>query len=97
MNDGQGNPYLINAKLSLIPIELENQAMEIFGARGKPGTADNDGSAARGLDYLAWDWLSDTNNWFQVDVLRAKRFLKWWNYGGYDTMTVSETTTDIVY
>jgi len=97
LNDGQNNPYLINAKLALIPIELEDQALEIFGASGKPGTANNDGSAVRAMGYRAWDWLSDAESWWMVDQIRSKRFLKWYNFGTYENMIVEETLTDIVY
>jgi hypothetical protein len=98
--DGQKNPLLANAKFVLAPIALEDQLSEIFNAIGKPGTANNDGSAVtrdQGWDYAVWDWLTDDESWWQLDPIRTKRFLKWWNYGGYDTMVVEETTTDIVF
>jgi len=95
--DGQANPMMVNGKIALLPIELESQAMEIFGARGKPGTADNDGSAITGLSYRIWDYLTDNESWWFIDPIRAKRFLKWYNFGGYDSMVVEETTTDIVF
>jgi hypothetical protein len=95
--DGQGNPYMANGKLALLPIELEDLALEIFGANGKPGSVLNDGSAVRAMGYRAWDWLSDAESWWLIDTIRSKRFLKWYNFGGYETMVVEETTTDIVY
>lgn len=97
LTDGNGNPFLINGKLALIPIELEDQAMEIFGATLKPGTVLNDASALRNFNYLAWDWLTDAESWFMVDPLRIKQMLKWYNYSDLQVMVVEETTTDIVY
>lgn len=97
-NDGQGNPLYVRGRLALLPITLEDQAVEIFTARGKPGTADNDGNATQGFDYRIWDALDDTNNnWFLLDPIKTKQYLKWYNFGGFETMVVEETTTDIVY
>lgn len=95
--DGQGNPMYVQGKIALLPIELEDTALEIFGATGKPGTANNDGSAVQQMNYLAWDNLTDNESWWLVDMMRAKQLLKWFNFGGYESMIVSETLTDIVY
>lgn len=95
--DGQKNPMMVNGKLALLPIELEGQALEIFRATGKPGTANNDGSAVTGYDYRIWDFLTDDESWWFIDPVRAKMFLKWYNFGGYESMVIEETTTDIVY
>jgi hypothetical protein len=95
--DGQDNPYLANGKLALLPIELEHQAAEIFGAVQKPGSVLNDANALPGFQYRLWDWLTDNESWWLIDPMRCKQFLKWYNFGGYETMVVEETTTDIVY
>jgi hypothetical protein len=95
--DGQSNPMYVNGKLILIPIELEDTALEIFGADQTPGGVTYGGNAARTLQYRVWDNLTDDESWWMLDPLRTKRFLKWYNYGGYETMVVDETTTDIVY
>jgi hypothetical protein len=95
--DGQGNPYLANGKLALIPVELEDRALEIFGAVQMPGSVVNDANAVRNFGYRAWDWLTDAESWWMLDPVRAKRFLKWYNFGSYEQMVVEETTTDIVY
>lgn len=95
--DGQGNPLYVKGSLCLLPIELENSALEIFGADGKPGTANNDANATRGFQYRVWDDLSDAESWWMLDPMRTKRFLKWYNFRGFETMVVEETTTDIVY
>jgi hypothetical protein len=100
LTDGQANPYQINGKLVVAPIQLEDLIIEIFTALGKPGGANNDGSAVnrqQGWDYRTWDWLTDDESWWLIDQARAKRFLKWYNFGGYESMVVEETTTDIVY
>ena len=97
LNDGQGNPYMINATRALIPIELEPQAAELFNALAKPGTANNDANAISQLGYASWDWLTDTNNWFLYDPIRIKQMLKWYNFSDLEVMIIEETTTDIVY
>lgn len=95
--DGQANPYLANGKLALLPIELEDTAIEIFDAMGKPGTGNNDANALRGFQYAAWDWLTDAESWWLIDPQRCKQCLKWYNYSNLEVMVVEETTTDIVY
>lgn len=95
--DGQANPMYAQGKLALMPIELEDQALEIFGATNKPETVVNDANAVRNFGYRAWDNLTDDESWWMLDLVRCKRFLKWYNFGGYDSMVVEETTTDIVY
>jgi hypothetical protein len=95
--DGQGNPYMVNGKLALLPIELEDQALEIFGAVNKPGSTINDANAVRNFQYATWDFLTDEESWWMLDPLRCKRFLKWYNFDEWQVMVVEETTTDIVY
>lgn len=97
-NDGQGNSLNVRGRLALLPITLEDTALETFPATGKPGTANNDANALQGFDYRIWDALDTTNNnWFLLDPIRMRQYLKWYNFGGFETMVVEETTTDIVY
>jgi len=96
-NDGQENPYMANGRLVLIPTELESNAIEMFEALAKPGTANNDANAVRGFEWMMWDYLSDTNNWFLIDPMRSRRFLRWYNRSTMVPTVVKETTTEIVY
>lgn len=95
--DAHSQPYQARGRLSLLPIELEDTALEIFNASGKPGTANNDGNAVQGFQYSIWDYLTDDESWWLIDPTRAKRFLKWYNFGALESMIITETTTDIVY
>jgi hypothetical protein len=81
----------------LIPEDLEPTAIEIFDAVNKPGVADNDASAARGITYQAWEYLSDANNWWLLDTMWSKMFLKWFERKSLEMMIVDRTTTYVVY
>ena len=98
-NDGQGNPYMVNGKLALLPIELDLEASEIFGATGKPGTTSNDASALNelGFGYKVWDYLTDAESWWLLDTVRTKRFLRWYDRKLLFPKIIEETTTHVVY
>jgi phage major head subunit gpT-like protein len=64
----------------LVPPALEETAWEIITSTGKLGTADNDPNFQKGkYKIIVWDYLSDSNNWFMIDMRMAKLFLKWFN------------------
>ena len=82
--DDRGELIPINPNLILVPPELEGNANEICTTmRGantqQPNTAEYAASLvqARGIGYLVWDYLTDANNWFLLDVALAKRHLRW--------------------
>jgi hypothetical protein len=95
--DSQGLPNPRIGSLALIPEDLENTAIEIFDATNKPGTADNDASAARGINYQVWEYLTDANNWFLLDTTWTRQFLRWYNRKPLEMMQIDETTTYITY
>lgn len=95
--DSQGNPLPRNGKLLLLPIELEDAAIEITKANLKPGTAENDANAIMGFDYLTWDYLTDANNWYLLDPVYTKRYLRWYDRKPLESRIVEQTTTHIVY
>jgi hypothetical protein len=95
--DQQKNPMHRNGRLVLLPTELYDEAMEMATARGKPGTADNDGSVAGGFQYLEWDYLTNAKDWWLLDELRLKQDLLWFNSEPLHMMIVDETTTHITY
>lgn len=95
--DSQSNPLRVKGRLVLLPIELEDQALEIFEAQNKPGTANNDGNAVKGFDYRIWDDLTDAESWFMLDPVRTKRFLRWYDRKLLFPKIVEETTTHITY
>jgi phage major head subunit gpT-like protein len=82
--DDRGKLVPINPNLILVPPELEDKANESCTTmRGsntqQPNTADYAASLvqARGISYLVWDYLTDANNWFLLDVALAKQHLLW--------------------
>jgi hypothetical protein len=95
--DQQGNPMFRNGRLVLLPNELFDEAEEMRTARGKPGTADNDGSVAGGFVYERWDYLTNAKDWWLLDELWMKQHLLWFDSEPLHMMIVDETTTDITY
>lgn len=93
----QNKPLPRNGRLLLLPIELEDLAIEITKADKKPGTADNDASAISGFQYMTWDYLTDANNWFLIDPVYSKRYLRWYNRAPLESRIVEQTTTHVVY
>ncbi len=71
----------INPQLILVPPELEETANAIVNTMNKVDVADFHDSlvARRGIGFLTWDYLTDANNWFMIDVSLAKMFLLWLN------------------
>lgn len=62
----------------VVGIANAQKAREIFGATGKPGTADNDANALGNMSVLVDPYLGATKNWFLVDSAQAKMHLLWY-------------------
>ena len=77
--DSRGNLINIMLDTLVVPIELEDIAWTIVNSVNKPGTADNDGNfiRSRSLTVLASPFLSDANNWFFVDSVKARIHNLW--------------------
>jgi hypothetical protein len=77
--DDRGNPFPVQFRTLLVPIELQHKAYEITNALNKPGGADNDANALipQGLQVLVDPYLTDANNWFLVDPSAAQEHLLW--------------------
>lgn len=95
--DSQNKPLPRNGRLLLLPIELEDAAIEITQADKRPGTADNDANAIRGFQYVTWDYLTDANNWYLLDPVYTKRYLRWYNRTPLEMRVVEQTTTHVLY
>ena len=69
----------INPRLILVPPELEETANAIVNTMNKVDVADYHDSLIqrRGIGFLVWDYLTDADNWFMLDVDLAKMFLVW--------------------
>jgi len=79
--DDRGQLIPINPQLILVPPELEETANAIVNTMNKVDVADYHDSLVqrRGIGFLVWDYLTDANNWFLIDVPMAKMYLLWLN------------------
>lgn len=78
--DDRGQLVPINPDTVVYPPDLEDVAMIIKQSTEKPGTADNDANIVAGgivKNWVSWDYLDDTNNWFMIDSQLAKQQLLW--------------------
>lgn len=55
-----------------------DKVREIFGAVGKPGTADNDANALANMTPRLDPYLGASKNWYLVDSRRSKQYLRWY-------------------
>jgi phage major head subunit gpT-like protein len=80
--DSRGELVTVMPDTILIPPQLEDTANDIvMTMTGRPGTANNSNNFVRdaGINYVVWDYLSDTNNWFMIDSAMSKLYLNWFN------------------
>lgn len=79
--DDRGKLKRVNPDTLLVPPELEDTAWQLTNAMGQPGTANNDRNfvSSKIRNVIVWDYLTDANNWFMLDSVMAKMFLKWYN------------------
>jgi phage major head subunit gpT-like protein len=79
--DDRGELVPMNPDTLLIPPELEDTAYVETRTEKKPGSADNDRNfvSSMGLNVIMWDYLTDSNNWFMIDSMLAKQYLKWFD------------------
>ena len=84
--DDRGNLINVNPTLLLVPPELEATANEVINTyRGpnsqQPDTANYAANILQdsGMKYLMWDYLTDSNRWFLIDMQLAKLYLNWFD------------------
>lgn len=77
--DDRGEEITIMPDTLLVPRALRKTALEIVGSPLKPDSMDNNINVHSGMRVIVWDWLTDTNAWFVVDSVMAKRYLKWYD------------------
>jgi len=76
----RGELMEVNYDTIVCPVSLEETGWEIINSAGKVNTANNNRNFHEGRYKLAvWPRLSDTNNWFMLDSVLAKKFLLWWD------------------
>lgn len=84
--DDRGELVVVNPRLLLVPPELENTANEIIntmrgGNSQQPDTANYAANLLqdRGVRYVVWDYLTDSDAWFLIDPDLAKLYLQWFD------------------
>lgn len=75
----RGRPFMASPRLLVIHPDNMIVADEILSSTGKPGTANNDINAIRrfGLDFVVWDYLTDSDAWFLIGDEHDLNFM-WW-------------------
>lgn len=64
--------------LLLYPPDLYEQAWEIISSPGKLDTANNNANVHQGrYEGREWNYLSNSANWWMIDTVMMKQFLKW--------------------
>jgi len=84
--DDRGNLINVQPDLLLVPAELEGTANEILntmrgGNSQQPTTANYLANLAqdRGITYVVWDYLTDSNRWFLLDTQLSRLYLNWFD------------------
>jgi len=77
--DENGHILLLNPDTIIVPVGLEAEADEIVNSVQRSDNANNAINANRRLGYIVEPLLSDSNNWFVVDSLMARTYLKWYD------------------
>lgn len=84
--DYRGEKISVMPNALLVPVDLEQEAWEIVRSNLKPGSANNDANLYQGLFQLVvWDFLTDTNAWFLLDMQLMRMNLIWYMRSGLET------------
>ncbi|MBW2086664.1 MAG: Mu-like prophage major head subunit gpT family protein [Deltaproteobacteria bacterium] len=77
----QGEVINVNMDTILAPLGQEETAWEIINSKGKIDTADNNANFHFGkYKLIVWkNFLTDSNNWFAIDMDLMKDFLLFWD------------------
>ena len=62
----------------LVPVDLQDKALEITKSMGDPSSANNAVNPQQGRYKLVdWEYVTDVNNWFLIDERYMKMWLIW--------------------
>lgn len=78
MKDPTGLILRINPDVIVVPVGLEDKAEEITMSVNRSDNANNAINTNRKLRHVVEPLLTDDNDWFLADSVRAKRHLWWW-------------------
>lgn len=64
----------------VVPIDLQDRAIEIVNSQKQPDTANNNKNPQDGrYQLIDWEYLTDTNNWFMIDDKMMKQWAVWFS------------------
>ncbi len=76
----QAQRISVMPSMLVVPIDLQDRALEIVNSSGKPDVATNEVNTQNGRYKLVdWEYLTDTNNWFMIDERYMKMYLIWFD------------------
>jgi len=80
--DDRGQLLRVMPNLLLVPRGLEDVAISLTQSPDQPNTANRSINPIQrfmpGIQYVVWDYLNDTNNWFLIDSRLMKFYLHWY-------------------
>lgn len=80
--DDRGQLLRVMPNLLLVPRGLEDIAIQLTQSPEQPNTANRSINPIQrfmpGIQYVVWDYLNDTNNWFLIDSRLMKFYLHWY-------------------
>ena len=83
--DYEGEKIAVTPNTLIVPTDLEQDAWEQINSMGKPGTANNDANFNQNRwQLIVWDYLTDDDNWFMVDMMLARLHLLWYMRSGLE-------------
>lgn len=78
--DDNGNKVAVTPTHLLVPPSLEDEALEISKSLLDPTSANNAINVHSGrFQIITWHYLSDSNNWFMLDMPLMKMSLDWFD------------------
>jgi len=78
LKDDQGEEISIMPNTLIVPRALAKKGRELTGSALTPESANNAINVHENMNLIVWPYLTDTNNWFVIDSVMAKRYLKWY-------------------
>lgn len=83
--DYKGEKINMNPDTLLVPVDLEPTAWEIVRSSQRPATANNDANFLQNrFQILSWNYLSDANNWFVLDIMMCRMHCLWYQRTGIE-------------
>jgi len=79
LKDDRGEEITIMPDTLIVPRALRKTGLELVGSELNPESANNAINVHQGMRLIVWEYLTDTNAWFVIDSMMAKRYLKWFD------------------